>query len=315
MSFADLKKNRNKKLADLTEKLNQSTAKGYSDPDADKYWMLKRDAAGNGSAIIRFLDAPDGEEVPFVKLWSHGFKGPTGQWYIENSLTTLGQDDPVSAFNTKLWNASTDDKGLEREQARAQKRKTHFISNILVIKDSATPENEGKVFLFKYGKKVFDKIKDVMNPSFEDEEPINPFDLFEGVNFKFRMRQVEGYANYDKSEFETTKTPIADSDKEIEAIWKQCHSLQAVIAPDKFKSYEELEAKLHRVLGITEVSEKRKAAPATIEDDEDEDLNVSKTMKEKTPPTVKEETKTEVVSSDDEDEDDLEFFRKLAEKN
>jgi hypothetical protein len=246
-SFADLKKTRQSQIDKLTQEINKVSAPKQNNGPDERFWEPTVDKAGNGYAVIRFLPAPKGEDFPFVRVFSHGFKGPSGSWYIENSLTTIGKPDPCSTFNTTLWNSGSES---DKEQARQQKRKLHFISNILVIKDSENPDNEGKVFLFKYGKKIFDKINDLMHPQFDDESPINPFDLWEGANFKLKIRKVEGYRNYDKSEFDSTSA-ISTDDDELEAIWNQEHSLQEFIDPKNFKTYEELKTKLDRVLGVT----------------------------------------------------------------
>ena len=242
-SFKDLKKNRSKNMESLSEQVAKLSEKpSYID---ERIWKLERDKSGNGYAIIRFLPAPPNEDVPWVKLWTHGFKGPGG-WYIENSLTTLGKDDPVSKANTALWNS-----GIESDKniARDRKRKLNFYSNILVLEDSANAGNEGKVFLFRYGKKIFEKITSVMNPEFKDESPLNPFDFWEGANFKMKMRQVDGFANYDKSEFASV-TPLCDGKgADLEEVWKQQHSLQDLVDPESFKSYQELEARFNTVVG------------------------------------------------------------------
>jgi hypothetical protein len=303
MSFEALKKNRTKSLEKLTEQLEKIGSKGYSDPNEGKFWKPTRDSAGNGFAIIRFLPAPEGEDMPFIQMWDHGFQGPGG-WYIENSLTTLKQPDPVSEYNGKLWNSGVE---ADKEQARKQKRRLKYISNIYVIKDSGNPDNEGKVFLFSYGKKIWDKLNDLMNPSFEDEAPVNPFDLWEGANFRLKIRQFEGYANYDKSEFDSPAALFDDDDK-LETIWKQEHSLAQFHDPKNFKSYEELQAKLHKVLGIVGDTSKRAAAPASAEDDLDEDLDMSNLGKTAEAKPAKEQAPT---ATDDED-DDLEFFKSLA---
>ena len=242
-SFKDLKKNRMSNLESLSKQVEKLAEKpSYED---DRIWKCERDKSGNGYAVIRFLPASDNEDMPWAQLWSHGFKGPGG-WYIENSLTTLGKDDPVSKANTALWNS-----GIESDKniARDRKRKLSYYSNILVLEDSANAENEGKVFLFRYGKKIFEKITSVMNPEFKDESPLNPFDFWEGANFKMKMRQVDGFANYDKSEFASV-TPLCDGkDADLEEVWKQQHSLQDLVDSESFKSYQELEARFNTVVG------------------------------------------------------------------
>jgi hypothetical protein len=243
MSFANLKKQ--SKLGSLTAKLVKEVEKLNTNGGSDeRLWKLDVDKSGNGYAVIRFLPAPDGEDLPFVKLYSHAFQGPGG-WYIENSLTTLGQKDPVSEFNTTLWNNGTD---AGKETARKQKRKLTYISNIYVVKDPANPENEGKVFLYKYGKKIFDKLTAAMQPEFEDEEAIDPFDFWQGANFKLKAKNVAGYRNYDSSEF-TPVSPLLDDDDALEALWKKESSLAELVATDQFKSYEDLKKRLGYVLG------------------------------------------------------------------
>ena len=247
-TFAELRKFRNKDLEKLTEKVSKLNDKSgekktYED---DRFWKPVVDKAGNGMAVIRFLPAPEGEDMPWVQLFSHSFQGPTGKWYIENSLTTINKKDPVSEYNTQLWNSGIES---DKDVARKQKRKLQYISNIYVVKDSSHPENEGKVFLFKYGKKIFDKLNDLMNPEFEDENPVNPFDLWEGANFKLKIRKVEGYQNYDKSEFETPSV-LSSDDEELERIWKAEHKLSEFVRESNFKSYDELKAKLNKVLNI-----------------------------------------------------------------
>lgn len=225
----------------------QSDQKSFDD---DRFWKLEKDKAGNGSAVIRFLPRVEGDELPWVKIFSHGFKGPTGKWYIENSLTTLNEADPVGELNTRLWNESSDDNSPGRKQARDQKRRLQFYSNILVISDPKHPENEGKVFLFKYGKKIFDKIMNKAKPTFEDERPVNVFDLWEGANFKLRMRNVEGYPNYDESVF-AEPGPVAPSDEQILSVVNKQYKLSEFLDRKNFKSYDELKAKLESVLSGT----------------------------------------------------------------
>jgi hypothetical protein len=275
-SFKDLKKNRSKNMESLSEQVAKLSEKpSYVD---ERIWKLERDKSGNGYAIIRFLPAPPNEDVPWVKLWTHGFKGPGG-WYIENSLTTLGKDDPVSKANTALWNS-----GIESDKniARDRKRKLNFYSNILVLEDSANAGNEGKVFLFRYGKKIFEKITSVMNPEFKDESPLNPFDFWEGANFKMKMRQVDGFANYDKSEFASV-TPLCDGkDADLEEVWKQQHSLQELVDPSSFKSYQELEARFNTVVGggsgFETIEESNNEETVTTSSDSDSSLDYFKKL-------------------------------------
>lgn len=239
------------KIASEFDKVASGTdGKSYEDT---RFWKPERDKAGNATATIRFLARTEGDDLPWVKVFSHAFKGPTGRWYIENSLTTLGQADPVSELNQRLWNESEDDNSPQRKQVRTQKRKLNYISNILVVNDPKHPENNGKVFLFKYGKKVFDKIMDKARPTFEDEAPVNVFDYWEGANFKLRMKTVDKFPNYDSSEFEAISA-VADSDEEILAIAQQQHKLAEFLDPKQFKSYDELKKKLEQVLSGTPVS-------------------------------------------------------------
>lgn len=306
VDFQSLKKNRSKSLDKLNEQLTKIGSKSYADPNEGKYWKPTRDTAGNGFAIIRFLDSPQGEDMPFVRLWDHGFQGPGG-WYIENSLTTLGKDDPVSEYNSKLWNTGLE---ADKEQARKQKRRLHYIANVYIIKDSGNADNEGKVFLFKFGKKIWDKLNDLMNPSFEDEKPVNPFDLWEGANFRLKIRQFEGYANYDKSEFDSS-APLFDDDEKMEGVWKQSHSLQDVIDPKNFKTYDDLKAKMLRVLGISGGDAALRSSASASAEEEYDELDVSSlasSKKEAAAPALK-QAESAPVSEDD---DDLEFFRNLG---
>ena len=295
MSFASLKKQ--SKLGSLTAKLVKEVEKmnntgGQGD---DRLWKLEVDKGGNGYAVIRFLPAPDGEDLPFVKLYSHAFQGPGG-WYIENSLTTLGQKDPVSEFNSQLWNNGTD---AGKDTARRQKRKLTYISNIYVVKDPANPENEGKVFLYKYGKKIFDKLTAAMQPEFEDEEAIDPFDFWQGANFKLKAKNVAGYRNYDSSEFAATSALLKDDDA-MEDIWKKEYSLAELVAADQFKSYDELKTRLGYVLGNKQVRNDAE----TIEQ-EVEDVRASA-------PVVETVESVSRVSAEDEDDDAMSYFAKLA---
>jgi len=296
-SFAQLKNNRQSQFQKLATDLNKQG--NYESKDDNRFWKPDVDKAGNGYAVIRFLPAPKGEDTPFIRIWDHGFQGPGG-WYIEKSLTTLGQKDPVSEYNTQLWNTGVDE---NKEIVRKQKRRLHYISNILVIKDPAHPENEGKVFLYQYGKKIFDKLNDLMSPQFQDEEPVNPFDMWEGANFKLKIRQVEGYRNYDKSEFDS-KSAISGDDDDLEALWHKEHSLQAFLQPSNFKSYDELKARLHKVLGWnTNAFEERPQMSSSAEN-----------MKFEEPKSHKATPFVDNLSDEDED-DGLDFFKKLTEED
>lgn len=241
------------RLTQEFEKMNSNKASNAAN-DEERYWKLDVDKAGNGQAVIRFLPTPpvDGDDaLPFVKVFTHGFQGPTGKWYIENSLSTLNQRDPVGELNSQLWNESNDDNSPGRKQARAQKRKLNFISNILVISDPMHPENEGKVFLFRYGKKIFDKINQSIKPEFEGDPKVNPFDPDNGANLRLRRRKGDGgFPNYDASVFEMP-SKITSSEEEFLEIWNKEYSLKDIVAPDKFKSYDELKKQLDFVLGTS----------------------------------------------------------------
>jgi hypothetical protein len=311
MSFENLKKQ--SKLGSLTEKLVKEVEKmntGSSGGADERFWKPEMDKTGVGSAIIRFLPAPEGEELPWVKMYSHAFQG-NGGWYIENSLTTIGQKDPVSEHNRELWNSGSD---KDKETVRKQKRKLSYFANIYVIKDPAHPENEGKVFLFKFGKKIFDKILNAMQPEFEDEEPINPFDFWGGANFRLKIRKVEGYWNYDKSEFDSPSA-LLDDDDALEALWKKEYSLSAIVAPDQFKSYEDLEKRLKYVLG-------QKSARAAVQEQEDEFESYTQTPSkeenviaelEQSYALSKSPSLPKIETSDEDEDDALSYFQRLAE--
>jgi hypothetical protein len=309
MSFENLKKQ--SKLGSLTEKLvkeveKMSTGSGGAD---ERFWKPEMDKTGVGSAIIRFLPAPEGEELPWVKMYSHAFQG-NGGWYIENSLTTIGQKDPVSEHNRELWNSGSE---KDKETVRKQKRKLSYFANIYVVKDPAHPENEGKVFLFKFGKKIFDKILNAMQPEFEDEEPINPFDFWGGANFRLKIRKVEGYWNYDKSEFDSPSA-LLDDDDALEALWKKEYSLSAIVAPDQFKSYEDLEKRLKYVLG-------QKSARAAVQEQEDEYESYTQTPSkeenviaelEQSFARSKSPSLPKIETSDEDEDDAMAYFSRLA---
>jgi hypothetical protein len=247
MSFAALKKRSNSKkdVDQMMEKLNAAAGAKQSFVD-DRYWKLERDKSSNGYAIIRFLDSPEKEDFPFVKIYTHGFKGKGG-WYIENSLTTISQQDPVSEANSELWNSGIDS---NKQIARDRKRRLQYISNIYVVQDQAHPENEGKVFLFKYGKSIFDMIQAAGEPQFEDETPVNVFNLYNGANFKLKARKADGFVKYDKSTFEESSQWLKD-ESEMETLYNGLYSLEAEIGEDKFKSYDELKKKFARVIGAS----------------------------------------------------------------
>lgn len=296
-SFAKLK-SRNADLSKLVAAAEKAGGgeqqKSYGD---DRFWTPTVDKSGNGYAVIRFLPAAEGEDLPWVRYWDHGFKGPSGRWYIENSLTSIGQPDPVSEYNTVLWNTGREE---DKETVRKQKRRLHYVSNIMVISDSGNPDNEGKVFLFKFGKKIFDKIMDVMQPQFADEAPTNPFDFWEGANFKLKIRNVEGYRNYDKSEFSSPEALFDGDDEKLEAIWKKEYSLKDFTDKKDFKSYDQLKGRLDKVLGFTDapVNLKTKAESVELNTFKDDDLK---------------SIDTKISSSGD--DDDMDYFKSLAEQN
>ena len=314
MGFSDLKKSSS--LGSLTAKLVKEVEKqnGGSQGGADeRLWKPVMDKSGNGYAVIRFLPAPDGEDLPWAKIFSHAFQG-NGGWYIENSLTTIGGKDPLGELNRELWNSGND---ADKETVRKQKRKLSFYANIYVVKDPANPQNEGGVFLYKFGKKIFDKIMEAMQPEFEDEEAINPFDFWQGANFKLKLKKVAGYWNYDSSEFDRV-SPLLDDDDAMEAIWKKEYSLSALVAPDQFKSYDDLKKRLDMVLGTTST---RQAAQETQYDNypatEQKRVTEEEVMQKledsyqasKAAPTP---TVTPSSDGDSEDDDPMSYFAKLA---
>ena len=282
------------KLLQQVQKDESPTTEKKSYVD-ERLWKPQVDKAGNGYAVIRFLPAPKGEELPWVRVWNHAFQGPTGQWFIENSLTTLNQKDPVSEYNSQLWNSGVES---DKEIARKQKRKLQYYSNIYVVSDSVNPSNQGKVFLFRYGKKIFDKLSEAMQPAFEDETPINPFDLWEGANFKLKIRKVDGYWNYDKSEFEAP-TAMFDNDEQIEQVWKKAYALNEFTAPTNFKSYEELKARLDVVLsGTTTVGNVME--------------NIDKDPEPQAAPVVDTKPVEPIIVDEEEEDDTMSYFQKLA---
>ena len=297
MSLDALKKqNSLDKLLGAVESENKpQEKKSYVD---ERLWKPEVDKSGNGYAVLRFLPAPKGEELPWAKVWNHAFQGPTGQWYIENSLTTIGQNDPVSELNTAYWNSGVES---DKEIARKQKRKLQYYANIYVVSDPKHPENEGKVFLYRFGKKIFDKCMEAMQPAFEDETPINPFDFWEGANFKLKIRKVDGYWNYDKSEF-AAPSALLDDDDALEEVWGKQYSLEEFTAPTNFKSYDELKTRLDTVLaGTTTVGN-----VTSVMEDEPVETTVTVDTKESPAPTVD-------VKDDDED-DSIDYFQKLADE-
>lgn len=299
MSFADLKRKSQSNFEFLQKELEKSSStSGGAD---ERLWKPELDASGNGYAVIRFLPAPEGEAVPWAKIYTHAFQG-TGGWLIENCLTTKGDQCPVCASNNKLWNSGHES---DKEIVRQRKRKLSYYSNIYVVNDPKHPDNNGKVFLFKYGKKIHDKILAAMQPEFQDETPINVFDLWEGANFKLKIKTVAGYWNYDSSEFAAPAALSADDD-ELESIWKQEYSLEAFTAPDQFKSYDDLESRLNFVLGAKASSPAR-----SMQFEEDEDPIPTAA------PTAVREREVEIPSfnTTEDDDDALSYFARLAEED
>ena len=294
MSFENLKKNREQisKLNQAAEATNGGgEQKSYQD---DRFWKPTVDKAGNGYAVLRFLPAAEGQELPWARYWDHGFKGPTGLWYIENSLTSIGQTDPVGELNSRLWNTGLD---ADKEKARTQKRRLHYVVNVLVLQDPSNPATEGKVYLYKFGKKIFDKIMDLMQPSFQDEKPVNPFDMWEGADFKLKIRQVEGYRNYDKSEFSGPTALYEGDETRLEAVYNQVHNLGEFTDPKNYKTYDELKTKLARVLG----EEANAGAPTVTQ------------MNQVNEPAPQYEVPTaETTTVSESDEDTMSYFARLA---
>ena len=298
MSFANLKRNRGKidQLVAAADAAGGGSNKNYGD---DRMWKPTVDKQNNGYAVIRFLPAAEGNDLPWARFWDHGFKGPTGKWYIEKSLTSIGQNDPVGELNSRLWNS-----GLEsdKEIARKQKRRLHYVSNVYVVSDPGNPANEGKVFLFQYGKKIFDKLMDAMQPEFADEKPLNPFDFWEGANFKLKIRDVEGYRNYDKSEFASPSSLLDGDEEELEKVYSAMHNLNEFTDPKQYKTYDELQAKLQSVLGAAVM-----AGAPKIEDEIrlGEEAQPPR-MREAAPASVAEE-----ISFEDDDDDTMAHFAAL----
>jgi hypothetical protein len=275
----------------------QSEQKSFTD---DRFWRLEGDKAGNGTATLRFLPRVEGDELPWVRIFSHGFQGPTGKWYIENSLTTLGENDPVGELNTTLWNSGSE---ANKEIARKQKRRLSFTANILVVSDPKHPENEGKVFLWKFGKKIFDKIMDKARPTFEDEKPVNVFDFWEGANFKLRMRKKDGYANYDESAF--MEPAAVGDDEQIVKIASAQVKLSEFTDRKNFKSYDELKKKLNEVLSGDSFASK---SAAQIAEDEDRPVAQAPKFASKPAPAPK-------VMEEDADDDVMSYFQKIAKED
>jgi len=305
MSFANLKRNRVdfSKLVSAAQDAGGGEKRSYGD---DREWKPTVDKAGNGYAILRFLPAKEGQDIPWVRYWDHGFKGPTGQWYFEKSLTSIGQQDPVGELNSRLWNSGHEE---DKETARKQKRRLHYVTNVLVVSDPGNPANEGKVMIYEFGKKIFDKIMDMMQPQFPDEKPVNPFDFWEGADFVLKIRQVEGYRNYDKSEFRSPSSLFDGDEEKLESTYNSMHDISEYTDPKNYKTYDELKAKLAMVLG--------EQAPRTVKQEVSLDNNVSyqdtaPTATAPEPAAAAPSPSPTAESSMDDDDDTMSYFAKLA---
>lgn len=289
MSFANLKRNRTD-LSSLVEKANETTGSGQNNSKDERFWYPQRDKAGNGYAVIRFLPGLAEASTPWVRYWDHAFKGPTGQWYIEKSLTSIGQQDPIAELNSKMWNS-----GIEADKAivRQRKRNLRYVANVLIVSDPANPENEGQVKLYRFGKKIFDKIMDAMQPKFPDEAPINPFDMWEGADLVLKIRQVEGYPNYDTSSFKSPSALLGGDDGQLEELYNKQFDLSEWTNTDNYKSYDELKTRLNMVLG--------ESAPRTVK----QEVAMDKVEEPAPIPTA------ETAALDD-DDDTLSYFAKIA---
>ena len=301
MSFEALKRNRGTDISQLVkaaEAVGGGEKKNYDD---DRIWKPTVDKAGNGYAVLRFLPAAEGADLPWARYWDHGFKGPTGLWYIENSLTSIGQPDPIGELNSRLWNSGIE---ADKETARAQKRRLHYVVNALVVEDPSAPHNVGRVVLYKFGQKIFDKIMDVMQPSFADEKAVNPFDFWDGADFKLKIRQVEGYRNYDKSEFASQSPLYGGDEAKLESVYNAMHDLSEFTDPKNYKTYDELKAKLARVLG----EESSMGAPTMKQE-----------MQMNTPAAQPEYRVAEPVTAEQvnlqDDDDTMSYFAKLAQED
>jgi len=304
MDITTLRKMRNTDFGKISTEFNkianpQSESKSYQD---DRFWKLEADKAGNATATIRFLPRAEGDELPWVRVFNHGFQGPTGKWYIENSLTTIGENDPVGELNSRLWNTGND---ADKEVARKQKRRLQYIANVLIVSDPKHPENEGQVRLYKFGKKIFDKIMDKARPTFEDETPVNVFDLWEGADFKLRQRKVEGYPNYDQSVF-NAPAPVSEDEEEILKVVNAQHKLAEFIDKKNFKTYEELSRKLVSVLN----SEMAAPAPSAANMDNADD-DYTPPVRTAAKPTVK----ISKPADDGDDDEAMSYFKKIAQED
>jgi hypothetical protein len=304
MSFANLKSNSLdvSKLAQAAQTASGVTQSKNKYEDL-RFWKPTVDDNGNGFAQIRFLPAAEGQELPWVRYFDHFFKGPTGQWYVEKSLTTLGNNDPVSEYNSRLWNSGIDE---DKETARKQKRRLHYVANVMVVSDPSNPANEGKVFLYDFGKKIFDKIMDVMQPQFPGETPVNPFDFWTGADFQLKIRNVAGYRNYDKSEFKSTSSLFDADETKLEATYNQLHDVSEFVAESSYKSYDDLKARLEVVLG------QATGAGATVKNDSLSQTAESAPIRSAEPTVVSQSAPEPVIAESGSEDDTLSYFAKLA---
>jgi hypothetical protein len=297
MSFSAMKKNRKTQIDAMVKAAEAVSGNKNNDwdKDADKYWKPTVDKSGNGYAVFRFLPAAEGEDVPWVRYWDHGFQGPGGMWYIERSLTSIGKQDPLSEMNTVLWNSGLDS---DKELVRQRKRRLHYVSNIYVVSDSANPANEGKTFMYVYGKKIFDKLTEAMQPEFPDDVPVNPFDFWGGADFKLKIRKVEGYRNYDRSEFGDVSEFLGGDDVKLEGVYNSLYNLQEFNGESQYKTYDELKTKLARVLGTT------------VPRNTAESVELNEVVEPTTPADAPAPAPVEATSTDD----TLSYFAKLAQE-
>lgn len=304
MSFANLKNNRTdvSKLAAAAQEMG-GAKQGNNKYEDLRFWKPTVDESGNGYAVVRFLPAAEGQDLPWVRYFDHFFKGPTGQWYVEKSLTTLNQNDPVSEYNSRLWNSGIEE---DKEIARKQKRRLHYVANIMVMNDPANPANEGKVFMYDFGKKIFDKIMDKMQPEFPGEEPINPFDFWTGADFQLKIRNVAGYRNYDKSEFKASAPLLEADETKLEAVYNQLYDMSEFTAPSSYKPYDELKGRLEVVLGQST------GAGSTVKNDALSQTAESAPIRSAEPTVVSQRAPEPEIAVAEAEDDTLSYFAKLA---
>jgi len=305
MSFENLKRNRTdlSKLLSAAQDYGPGEQKGNPNQD-DRFWQPTRDKAGNGYAVVRFLPTAEGNDLPWVRYWDHAFKGPTGQWYIEKSLTSIGQPDPLGEMNSKLWNSGNE---ADKQTVRERKRNLRYVANVLILQDPAAPENEGQVKLYRFGKKIFDKLMDSMQPQFPGETPVNPFDFWEGADFQLKIRKVDGYPNYDASSFKAQEALFEGDDAKLEGVYNKLYNLNEFVDPANYKTYDELKARLQIVLG--------ESAPRTVQENIALDTTAAPApMREAEPPALN-VVDTSTNQQVEEDDDTMAYFAKLAQED